>query len=169
MSNMLILSKQSSSYLSKVHGANTGPTWVLSAPCGPHVRPMNLAIRVYSRSTPNYGCWCPGSLHGQVNHHPRHWLCRIKLSLSSMWISTTCIVTVLWQYHKCIYICMLTMLIWYVMGLQKPAFDADNFMILTILYTVAIYDMTWRNWLSCLRISTLDIQLFQSSHHTIYC
>ena len=30
---------------SKVHGANTGPTWVLSAPDGPHVGPMNLAIR----------------------------------------------------------------------------------------------------------------------------
>ena len=24
-----------------------GPTWVLSAPDGPHVSPMNLAIRVY--------------------------------------------------------------------------------------------------------------------------
>ena len=29
----------------KVHGANMGPTWVLSAPDGPHVCPMNLAIR----------------------------------------------------------------------------------------------------------------------------
>ena len=28
----------------KVHGANMGPTWVLSAPCGPHVGFMNLAI-----------------------------------------------------------------------------------------------------------------------------
>ena len=33
---------------SKVHGANMGPTWVLSAPAGPHVGPMNLAIRVGS-------------------------------------------------------------------------------------------------------------------------
>ena len=32
---------------SKVHGANMGPTWVLSAPDGPHVGPMNLAIREY--------------------------------------------------------------------------------------------------------------------------
>ena len=31
---------------SKVHGANMGPTWVLSAPAGPHVGPINLAIRV---------------------------------------------------------------------------------------------------------------------------
>ena len=31
---------------SKVHGANMGPTWVLLAPDGPHVGPMNLAIWV---------------------------------------------------------------------------------------------------------------------------
>ena len=31
---------------SKVHGANMWPTWVLSTPDGPHVGPMNLAIRV---------------------------------------------------------------------------------------------------------------------------
>ena len=30
---------------SKVHRANVGPTWVLPAPDGPHVGPMNLAIR----------------------------------------------------------------------------------------------------------------------------
>ena len=30
---------------SKVHGANMGPTWVLSAPDGPHIGAMNLAIR----------------------------------------------------------------------------------------------------------------------------
>ena len=29
----------------KVRGAKTGPTWVLSATGGPHVDPMNLAIR----------------------------------------------------------------------------------------------------------------------------
>ena len=29
----------------KNHGANMGPIWVLSAPGGPHVGPMNLAIR----------------------------------------------------------------------------------------------------------------------------
>ena len=31
---------------SKAHGANMGPTWVLSAPDGLQVGPMNLAIRV---------------------------------------------------------------------------------------------------------------------------
>ena len=30
---------------SKFHGANMGPTWVLSAPGGPHVGPMDLDIR----------------------------------------------------------------------------------------------------------------------------
>ena len=30
-----------------VHGANMGPTWVLSAPDGTHVAPMNIAIRGY--------------------------------------------------------------------------------------------------------------------------
>ena len=30
---------------SKVHGANMEPTWVLSARDGPHVGPMNLAVR----------------------------------------------------------------------------------------------------------------------------
>ena len=30
----------------KVHGANMGPTWVLSTPDGPYVGPMHLAIRV---------------------------------------------------------------------------------------------------------------------------
>ena len=35
----------------KVHEANMGPTWVLSAPDGPHVGPMNLAIRNHSNNT----------------------------------------------------------------------------------------------------------------------
>ena len=35
---------------SKVHGANMGTTWVLSAPDGPRIGPMNLAIRVVSLS-----------------------------------------------------------------------------------------------------------------------
>ena len=35
----------------KVHGANMGPTWVLSAPDGPHVGPINLAIREFIRKS----------------------------------------------------------------------------------------------------------------------
>ena len=37
----------------QVHGANIGPTWVLSAPAGPDVGPMNLAIR---DATPIHKC-----------------------------------------------------------------------------------------------------------------
>ena len=36
---------------SKVHGANMGPTWVLSVPDGPHDSPMNLAIRGLTKFT----------------------------------------------------------------------------------------------------------------------
>ena len=37
---------------SKVLGANIGPTWVLLAPNGPHVGPMNFAIWVvYEKHT----------------------------------------------------------------------------------------------------------------------
>ena len=35
--------------ISKVHGANMVPTWVLPSPGGPHDGPMNLAIRVLCR------------------------------------------------------------------------------------------------------------------------
>ena len=42
---------------SKVPGANMGPTWVLSAPDGPHVGSMNLALRV----------------HVQVGYVRTHW------------------------------------------------------------------------------------------------
>ena len=38
---------------SKVHGANMGPTWVLSAPDGPYVGPMYLAIRLGLPQQPN--------------------------------------------------------------------------------------------------------------------
>ena len=31
---------------SKVHGAYMGPIWVMSAPDGPHLGPMNFTIRV---------------------------------------------------------------------------------------------------------------------------
>ena len=55
---------------SKVHWANMGPTWILPAPDGPHVDPMNLAITImllYTEDTMiisvinghvQYICWC---------------------------------------------------------------------------------------------------------------
>ena len=39
---------------SKAHGANMGPTCVLSAPGGPHVGPINFAIREVMRCTGSY-------------------------------------------------------------------------------------------------------------------
>ena len=42
----------------KVHGANMEPTWVLSAPDGPHAGPMNLAIGAGSEQ------FCPQSQKG---------------------------------------------------------------------------------------------------------
>ena len=47
---------------SKVHGANMGPTWVLSVPDGPHVGPMNLAIRAGNQEL----SWC------RLRHHWGH-------------------------------------------------------------------------------------------------
>ena len=43
--SFLLIMAEKKSPDSKVHGANMGPTWVLSAPGGPHVGPMDLAIR----------------------------------------------------------------------------------------------------------------------------
>ena len=41
----IILYKTQQILDNKVHGANMGPNWVLLAPDGPHVGPMNLVIR----------------------------------------------------------------------------------------------------------------------------
>ena len=42
---------------SKVHGTNMGPTWVLSAPGGPHIGPMSLVIWVCFLSL-SWVCCC---------------------------------------------------------------------------------------------------------------
>ena len=60
-SSRLIINVQQTFPDSKVHGANTGPTWVLSAPAGPHVGPKDFAIRVapcdqYLFQTASMGC-----------------------------------------------------------------------------------------------------------------
>ena len=52
---------------SKVHGANMGPTWVLSAPDGPHVGPMNLAIWEGSVMQKAFHC-----------HGARRWISLMK-------------------------------------------------------------------------------------------
>ena len=71
----------------KVHEANMGPTWVLSAPDGPHVGLMNLVIRaVFSTkhwvelNTISYGCKpCIPANHLDVKcqpNHDNHQLCQ---------------------------------------------------------------------------------------------
>ena len=54
---------------SKVHGASMGPTWALSVPDGPHVGPMNLAIRVLIQKS-EY------RLHGFYDTECRWWFFR---------------------------------------------------------------------------------------------
>ena len=51
---------------SKVHGANMGPTWVLPAPGGPRVGPLNLAIRIYANFQSRY----------YLNTHSTHPICQ---------------------------------------------------------------------------------------------
>ena len=40
---------------SKVHGANMGPTWVLPAPDGPHIGPMNFCYQGIYSTPLSYG------------------------------------------------------------------------------------------------------------------
>ena len=51
---------------SKIRGANMGPIWVLSAPDGPHVGPMNLAIRGWSCVWVKMTCSVPIKLKPSV-------------------------------------------------------------------------------------------------------
>ena len=53
---------------SKVHGANMGPTWVLSAPDGLHVGPINLAIRVASTAKAWVNNCMPQKILGGIIH-----------------------------------------------------------------------------------------------------
>ena len=68
---------------SKVHREKMGSTWVLLAPDGPHVGPMNLAIRVDAADADGRcrGTYCghPGVLEVPPNiHHTRYCTEAIK-------------------------------------------------------------------------------------------
>ena len=64
---------------SKVHGANMGPTWVLSAPDGPHVGPMNLAMRdklnrrIDEWLHPTEKMYVITYLYANLRDHSMHW------------------------------------------------------------------------------------------------
>ena len=65
---------------SKVHGAYMGPSWVLSAPNGPHVCPSNLAIRVsmdyITKIKPYTSCvWISPACDSLVSKRPRIYTC----------------------------------------------------------------------------------------------
>ena len=56
---------------SKVHGANMGPTWVLSVPDGPHIGLKNLAIRdIIERS---HKVLKPQDLYLELYNHSDIW------------------------------------------------------------------------------------------------
>ena len=63
---------------SKIHGANMGPTWVLSALDGPHVGPMDLAIRVFFNTDTTWDWWEMYITGRCMNYstpppNPRYW------------------------------------------------------------------------------------------------
>ena len=59
---------------SKVHGANMGPIWVLSAPDGPHVGPMNLAIRnAFEANVKDVAFLVKGQMHYRHSKFQREW------------------------------------------------------------------------------------------------
>ena len=60
---------------SNVHGTNMGLTWVQSAPDGPHVGPMNLAIRECNGNHKMKGCYLCS------------WRDRLPNSFNSLWSS----------------------------------------------------------------------------------
>ena len=71
---------------SKVHEANMGPTWVLSAPDGPNVGPMNLAIRVVYITASQHGnaFHITGLLWGESICHS--WISLTNGKSSELWI-----------------------------------------------------------------------------------
>ena len=56
---------------SKVHGANMGPTWDLSAPDGQHVGPMNPVIRESTETFEGMSCV---SMRGLLAHNLKNYL-----------------------------------------------------------------------------------------------
>ena len=66
---------------SKVHGANMGPTWVLPAPYGPHVGPMNFTIWLHWPIMP-LPCYI---LHISGFHWDSQWAITVGLSFGSTW------------------------------------------------------------------------------------
>ena len=78
---------------SKVHGTNMGPTWVLLAPGGPHVGPINLASRDLEKWTHNLSCCMPIELlliplQGPRTHSTKpSWAYKAYNIFTKIWIA----------------------------------------------------------------------------------
>ena len=64
----------------KIHGANMGPIWVLSASNGPHVGPMNLAIRFIHWTEDVTGTRNRGTEH--LENVSRKFVCFLQWNLT---------------------------------------------------------------------------------------
>ena len=88
---------------SKVHGANMGPTSVLSAPDGPHVGPMNLAIRVVILTTSHcwrqfwLSSWCDSQCDKFYIFHLFYSILFWKNQMSAFWKIQFIVTTDLWS------------------------------------------------------------------------
>ena len=93
---------------SKIHGANMGATWGRQDPGGPHVGPMNLAIRELISCAKNFSSIMKCLRWNQIPHHLRNMTSK---NLKTNWNHvnfnlTKCQHTVLFQlcytFHKII-------------------------------------------------------------------
>ena len=65
---------------SKAHWANMGPTWGRQDPHGPHVGPMNLAIRLNTLTPRQNGCHFPDDIFKCIFLNENLWI-SIKISV----------------------------------------------------------------------------------------
>ena len=95
---------------SKVHGANMGPTWALSAPGGPQVGPMKLAIRGIQQS-----CSKPSKFPIKVNKQRVFdaWASRVKCPARFVsHLHEICIY--IWvAYSLCFFCCLFITVTWW--------------------------------------------------------
>ena len=83
----------------KVHVANMEPSWVLSAPGGPHVGRMNLAIR----DVLNIRYKQRVLMHRHQGWNVRHGLCHIYMKYIYIWV----------VYSFCLFCCLFIIVTWW--------------------------------------------------------
>ena len=74
---------------SKVHGAHLGPTWVLSAPGGTHVGPIDLAFRVdikFIDVLVHLPTVPPAPWHSTSTCHPQPLQQLVRTSAHAVWL-----------------------------------------------------------------------------------